>query len=172
MGSGPYVITTYDAGRSVQLTRNENYWGADLPLRRGTNNFDQITLDFYGDSTAQDEAFKAGQVYAQREFNAERWNSRYDFPRALAGDVVKTEIPHKKPSGMTGFVMNSRRAPFDDWRVREALIQAFNFEFSAPFSFEFRPCWCEPATNERGALTSAPFFPSGSRNCISQACWA
>ncbi len=129
MGSGPYVITKYDAGRSVQLTRNENYWGADLPLRRGTNNFDQITLDFYGDSTAQDEAFKAGQVYAQREFNAERWNSRYDFPRALAGDVVKTEIPHKKPSGMTGFVMNSRRAPFDDWRVREALIQAFNFEF-------------------------------------------
>ena len=129
MGSGPYVITKYDAGRSVQLTRNENYWGADLPLRRGTNNFDQITLDFYGDSTAQDEAFKAGQVSAQREFNAERWNSRYDFPRAVAGDVVKTEIPHKKPSGMTGFVMNSRRAPFDDWRVREALIQAFNFEF-------------------------------------------
>lgn len=129
MGSGPYVITKYDAGRSVQLTRNEKYWGADLPLRRGTNNFDQITLDFYGDSTAQGEAFKAGQVSAQREFNAERWNSRYDFPRALAGNVVKTEIPHKKPSGMTGFVMNSRRAPFDDWRVREALIQAFNFEF-------------------------------------------
>ncbi|MDB4197372.1 extracellular solute-binding protein [Ascidiaceihabitans sp.] len=129
MGSGPYVITKYDAGRSVQLTRNEKYWGADLPLRRGTNNFDQITLDFYGDSTAQGEAFKAGQVSAQREFNAERWNSRYEFPRALAGNVVKTEIPHKKPSGMTGFVMNSRRAPFDDWRVREALIQAFNFEF-------------------------------------------
>jgi len=60
MGSGPYVITKYDAGRSVQLTLNESYWGTDLPLRSGTNNFGQITLDFYGDSTAQDEAFQAG----------------------------------------------------------------------------------------------------------------
>jgi peptide/nickel transport system substrate-binding protein len=86
-------------------------------------------LDFYGDATAELEAFKAGYVSAMREFNIERWNSRYDFPRAASGDVVKTEIPHKKPSGMTGFAINTRRAPFDDWRVREALIQAFNFEF-------------------------------------------
>ena len=66
------------------------YWGSDanLPLHRGTNNFDQITLDFYGDYTAQDEAFKAGQVSTKREFNVKRWNSRYDVPRALAGDVV------------------------------------------------------------------------------------
>jgi peptide/nickel transport system substrate-binding protein len=129
IGSGPYLISDYDAGRSVQLTRDPNYWGNDLPLRQGTNNFDQITLDFYGDSTAELEAFKAGYISAQREFNAERWNSRYDFPRAVAGDVIKTEIPHQKPSGMTGFVINTRRAPFDDWRVREALIQVFNFEF-------------------------------------------
>ena len=129
IGSGPYVVADYAAGRSVKLLRNPNYWGKNLPLRKGTNNFDQITLDFYGDSTALLEAFKAGYVSSAREFNAERWNSRYDFPRAVSGDVVKTEIPHKKPSGMTGFVMNTRRAPFDDWRVREALIQVFNFEF-------------------------------------------
>ena len=129
IGSGPYVVSGYDAGRSVKLTRNPDYWGADLPLRKGTSNFDQITLDFYGDSTAELEAFKAGYVSAAREFNVERWNSRYDFPRATSGDVVKTEIPHQKPSGMTGFVMNTRRAPFDDWRVREALIQVFNFKY-------------------------------------------
>lgn len=129
IGSGPYVITDYDAGRSVKMKRNPDYWGNDLPLRQGTHNFDQITLDFYGDSTAELEAFKAGYISAQREFNSERWNSRYDFPRATAGDVVKAEIPHQKPSGMTGFVINTRRAPFDDWRVREALIQVFNFEF-------------------------------------------
>lgn len=129
IGSGPYVVADYAAGRFVKLKRNTEYWGADLPLRKGTNNFDEITLDFYGDSTALLEAFKAGYVSAAREFNAERWNSRYDFPRALSGDVIKTEIPHQKPSGMTGFVINTRRAPFDDWRVREALIQAFNFEF-------------------------------------------
>jgi peptide/nickel transport system substrate-binding protein len=90
LGCGPYVITKYDAGRSVQLTRNKMYWGSDtnLPLHRGTNNFDQITLDFCGESTAQYDAFKAGQVSAQREFNVKRWNSRYDVPLALAGDVV------------------------------------------------------------------------------------
>ena len=129
VGSGPYLVSDYDAGRFVKLTRDPNYWGADLPLRKGTNNFDEITLDFYGDATALLESFKAGYTSAAREFNVERWNSRYDFPRAASGDVVKTEIPHQKPSGMTGFVINTRRAPFDDWRVREALIQVFNFEF-------------------------------------------
>lgn len=129
IGTGPYTIDSYEAGRFVTLKRNHDYWGADLPLRKGTHNFDQIKLDFYGDAIALQEGFKAGYVSAIREFNAERWNSRYDFPRALNGEIVKTEIPHQKPSGMTGFVINTRRAPFDDWRVREALIQAFNFEY-------------------------------------------
>ena len=75
------------------------------------------------------EAFKSGNVSAMREFNAETWSSQYDFPRAQSGAVVKTEIKHQKPSGITGFVMNTRRTPFDDWRVREALITAFNFEY-------------------------------------------
>lgn len=129
VGSGPYIVDAYEAGRFVTLKRNPDYWGVDLPLRKGTNNFDQIRLDFYGDATALLEGFKAGYISSVREFNAERWNSRYNFPRALNGEIVKTEIPHQKPSGMTGFVINTRRAPFDDWRVREALIKAFNFEY-------------------------------------------
>lgn len=129
LGTGPYMITDYDAGRQVTLTRNPDYWGADVPFRRGTHNFDQIKLDFYGDGNVMFEAFKAGEISAAREFNAESWAAQYDFPAVRKGDVIKSTFPHQKPSGMTGFVMNTRRAPFDDWRVRDALIHAFNFEY-------------------------------------------
>ena len=129
IGSGPYRVAHYQAGRSVTLARNPSYWAKDLPLRKGTHSLDEIRLEFFANATALSEAFKAGYVSSVREFNADRWANRYDFPRALNGEVVKTEIPHQKPSGMTGFVINSRRAPFDDWRVRAALIQAFNFEY-------------------------------------------
>ena len=129
IGSGPYVVSDYEAARSVTLTRNPDYWGADLNFRQGTYNFDEITIDFYGDADVVLEAFKAGEISAVREFNAETWASGYDFPRVDSGDVIKSEIPHQKPSGITGFVMNTRKAPFNDWRVREALITAFNFEY-------------------------------------------
>ncbi|WP_170395954.1 extracellular solute-binding protein [Ruegeria arenilitoris] len=129
IGSGPYVIDSYEAGRYVNLRRNPDYWGADIPFRRGTMNLDDIRIEFFGDGTVLFEAFKAGELTAVREFNADKWNTQYDFPAVQRGDVVKTEIPHGKPSGMTGFVMNTRKAPFDDWRVREAMLLAFNFEF-------------------------------------------
>lgn len=129
LGSGPYVIDDYEAGRFVTLRRNPDYWGADVPFRRGTMNLDEMRIDFYGDGSVAFEAFKAGELSAVREFNADKWNTLYSFPAVQRGDVVKTEIPHRKPSGMTGFVMNTRKAPFDDWRVREALTLAFNFEF-------------------------------------------
>ncbi|AVO36469.1 extracellular solute-binding protein [Pukyongiella litopenaei] len=129
IGSGPYVVEDFEAGRHVTFRRNPNYWGRDLPFRRGTNNLDEMRIEFYGDATVLFEAFKAGELTAIREFNAERWARQYDFPAVQRGDVVKTEIPHGRPSGMTGFVMNTRRAPFGDWRVREALLLAFNFEF-------------------------------------------
>ena len=129
IGSGPYVITRYEAPRFVELERNPEYWGANVPVQKGTHNFDRIRIDFYGDGDVLKEAFKSGAISAVREFNAEAWARDYAFPRAQSGDVIKTEIPHKKPTGMTGFAINTRRAPFDDWRVRDALIQAFNFEY-------------------------------------------
>lgn len=129
IGTGPYVIDDYEAGRYVNLRRNPNYWGEDIPFRRGTMNLDDIRIEFYGDQTVLFEAFKAGELSAVREFNADKWNTQYNFPAVQRGDVIKTEIPHGKPSGMTGFVMNTRKPPFDDWRVREALLLAFNFEF-------------------------------------------
>jgi peptide/nickel transport system substrate-binding protein len=113
----------------VTLTRNPDYWGKDVPFRRGTHNIDQIKLDFYGDANVLFEAFKAGEISAIREFNAETWTTQYDFPAVQRGDVVKSTFSHNKPSGMTGFVMNTRRPPFDDIGVRDAMIEAFNFEF-------------------------------------------
>jgi peptide/nickel transport system substrate-binding protein len=129
LGTGPYVVADYEVNRHVTLKRSPDYWGRDLPLRRGTNNFDEIRIEFYGDDTVLKEAFKAGLVSYVREFNAEAWASQYDFPAVQRGEITLSEIPHGKPSGMTGFVMNTRRAPLDDWRVREALITAFNFEY-------------------------------------------
>lgn len=129
ISSAPYVIDDFEAGRFVSLKRNPDYWGKDVPFMRGQANLDEIRLEFYSDGTAMFEAFKAGELNSNREFNVQKWQVQYDFPAIDSGDVVKSVIPHERPSGMTGFVMNTRRAPLDDWRVRAALIHAFNFEF-------------------------------------------
>ncbi len=129
IASAPYVIDDFEAGRFVSLRRNPDYWGRDLPFMRGQANLDEIRMEFYADGTAMFEAFKAGELNSSREFNAQKWDTQYDFPAIDSGAVIKSLIPHQRPSGITGFVMNTRRAPFDDWQVRDALIHAFNFEF-------------------------------------------
>ncbi|PRX30536.1 peptide/nickel transport system substrate-binding protein [Meinhardsimonia xiamenensis] len=129
ISTAPYVITDFEAGRFVELSRDPDYWGRDLPFRRGTMNLDTIRMEFFADGTAQFEAFKAGILNSNREFNAAKWESDYDFPAIRSGQVVKSLIPHQRPSGITGFVMNTRRPLFADWRVREAMLHAFNFEY-------------------------------------------
>lgn len=129
IGTAPYVIGAYEQGRFVSLLRNPDYWGRDLALRAGQGNLDEIRLEFFGDKSVMFEAFKAGVVSVMREDNAEDWERLYDFPAIREGRMVKDEIPHQRPTGMTGFVMNTRRAPFDDWRVREALLLSFNFPY-------------------------------------------
>ncbi|MCQ0092957.1 extracellular solute-binding protein [Roseovarius sp. M141] len=129
IGTAPYVVDSYQLDRRVTLRRNPDYWGNDLPFRRGTNNFDEIRIDFYGDDAVMKEAFKAGEISYIREFNAERWEELASLPAVKRGDIIRSEIPNGQPSGISGFVMNTRHAPLDDWRVREALIAAFNFEY-------------------------------------------
>ncbi len=129
IGSGPYVVAEHEAGRQVTLRRNPDYWGAALPLRRGMANLDEVQIAFFGDGGVMFEAFKAGQVTVYRETNAEDWDRLYDFPAMAEGRMVKSDIAHRRPTGMTGYVMNTRRPPFDDWRVREAMIAAFNFPY-------------------------------------------
>jgi len=127
--SSPYMIDDFEAGRFVSLRRNPDYWGKDVQFRRGTNNIDEVRLEFFGDETAAFEAFKVGEVNSTRENNVARWESQYNFPAIENGDVVLSVLPHERPSGMTGFVMNTRRDQFSDWRVRDAMMHAFNFEF-------------------------------------------
>jgi peptide/nickel transport system substrate-binding protein len=129
VATGPYVIDDFEAGRFVSLRRNLDYWGADLPFRRGTNVIDEVRMEFFADGTAMFEAFTAGILSTMRETSAQSWAERYDFPRVRTGEVVLSEIPHQRPSGMTGLVMNTRQGAFADWQVREAMIQAFPAEF-------------------------------------------
>ncbi|SFQ20886.1 extracellular solute-binding protein [Tranquillimonas alkanivorans] len=129
IGSGPYVIGDFEPGRFIELDRDTDYWGADVPIMRGQHNFDQIRYDYFGDGDVVFEAFKAGEIDAYREGNAAAWANQYDFPRVRSGEVIKAEIPHERPTGMSGFVMNTRNPAFEDWRVREAMMHAFNFEF-------------------------------------------
>ncbi|MEC3862113.1 extracellular solute-binding protein [Mesobacterium sp. TK19101] len=127
--SAPYVVGDFEAGRFISLKRNPDYWGNDLPFMRGQANFDEIRIEYFGEGTAVFEAFKAGELNTNRESNAEKWETQYDFPAIDSGDVIKSIIPHERPSGITGFVMNTRRDQFRDWRVRDAMLHAFNFEF-------------------------------------------
>lgn len=129
IGSAPYVVAGFEQGRFVTLRRNPDYWGKDLPVRRGTANLDEIRIEYYGDDSVMFEAFKAGAVTVWRETNAEDWETRFDFDAVARGDVVLSEIAHERPTGMTGFVMNSARPHLGDWRVREALLLAFNFPY-------------------------------------------
>lgn len=129
IGSSPYVIGDYEAGRYLELNRNPDYWGKDVPFMQGQANFNTIRYDFYGDNDVVFEAFKAGNASTFRETNAEKWATQYDFPAVQAGDVVLSEIPHQRPTGIKGYVMNTRSPVFADWRVREAMLNMFNFEF-------------------------------------------
>lgn len=126
---GPYVVAGFEAGRYVELHRNPDYWGRDLPFRRGTMNIDVVRYEFFGDETAAFEAFKTGEVNLMRETNVTRWQTQYDFPMVRDGEIVLDQVPHQRPTGMTGFVMNTRSPVFADWRVRDAMLLAFNFEF-------------------------------------------
>ena len=129
VGSGPYTIGAFEPGRFVTFQRNPDYWGKDLPINRGVNNFDTVRYDYFVDAGVLFQAFTAGELSVYRELSPARGRAAYGFPAVASGEIVKAEIPHGRPSGMEGFVFNTRRPIFQDWRVRDALLHAFNFEF-------------------------------------------
>lgn len=128
IGSGPYTVGKFETGRFISFVKNPDWWGKGLALNKGRHNLDEVRYDYFGDGGVVFEAFKAGEITSYRETNAAKWDEQYNFPAVQSGAIVKSEIPHSRPSGIDGFVMNTRRDKFQDWRVREALILAFNFE--------------------------------------------
>jgi len=130
LGSGPYKIESFDAGRSITYRRNPDYWGKDLPVNRGRHNVDVLRYDYYQDQTVSLEAFKAGQYDIRVENVAKNWATGYDSPALREGLFKKDEILNKVPTGMQGFGFNTRRPLFQDRRVRQALGYLFDFEWT------------------------------------------
>jgi len=130
VGSGPYRIKSFEAGRSIAYELDPNYWGKDLPVNKGTDNFQTIRYDYYRDTTVALEAFKAGEYDFRQENVAKEWATGYDSPPLREGLIKKVEIRHEQPTGMQAFVFNTRREMFKDRRVRHALAYAFDFEWT------------------------------------------
>ena len=130
LGSGPYRVARFETGRFVELERVREYWGRELAVNRGTNNFDRIRYDYFRDDTVIREAVKAGSIDLRVENQAKAWAVDYDTPAVREGRLIKRAFDHDRPSGMQGFAMNTRRAVFQEPRVRQALALAFDFEWS------------------------------------------
>ena len=129
LGSGPYTIDEIDPGRKIIYSRVKDYWAKDLPVNKGQYNFDILQYDYYKDSNVLLEAFKVGDYDYRREYNAQRWQTNYDFPAVNRGDVVLKEMKNDRPTGMNALVMNSRKEIFSNPRVREALSYAYDHEW-------------------------------------------
>ncbi len=130
LGSGAYKIESVDPGRSITYRRVADYWGKDLPVNVGRQNFDVIRFDYYRDQTIALEAFKAGEYDIRVENVAKNWAIGYDGPALEQGLLKKQEIPNKVPTGMQAFVFNTRKPLFADARVRQALGYLFDFEWA------------------------------------------
>jgi microcin C transport system substrate-binding protein len=128
LGSGPYRIKDFVAGRTVVLERVKDYWGANLPVRIGQNNLDELRFEYYRDNNVALEAFKADQADWIVENSAKQWATQYDFPAVVEKRVVKEEFPINDSGRMQAFAINTRREQFRDPRVRRAFNYAFDFE--------------------------------------------
>ncbi len=130
LGSGPYKISKVTAGSSIITTRVVDYWGKDLPVNVGQNNFDEITYVYFTDQTVAFEGFKGDQFDFNLETSSKQWATGYEFPAIKAGRCLKKEVTLKQVHGMQAWVLNLRKAKFQDVRVRRAFNLAFDFEWS------------------------------------------
>jgi microcin C transport system substrate-binding protein len=130
LGSGPYKVGKFEVNRYIEFERVKDWWAADLPIARGSYNFDRVRYEFYRDRDVAFEGFTARNYLFREEFTARVWATRYDFPAVKDGRVKLETLPDETPSGAQGWFINTRREKFRDPRVREALIQAFDFEWT------------------------------------------
>lgn len=130
LGSGPYVVANIQPGQRITYKRNPDYWGKDLPVRRGFDNFDTLTIEYFRNETSLFESFKKGLLDVFVEGNPTRWQKSYNFPAVMDGKVIKEAFETGTPANMFGFVFNTRRPIFEDRRVRQALALLFDFEWA------------------------------------------
>ncbi|WP_145188853.1 extracellular solute-binding protein [Pseudomonas sp. URMO17WK12:I11] len=130
LGSGPYRVAEVKPGRSIRYERVKDYWAKDLPINRGSYNFDAMTFDVYRDNNVALEALKAGAFDYELEMSAKNWATAYDVPAVRDGRLIKEEIPNGNPVGMQGFIFNLRKPVFQDVRVRKAISLLFDFEWT------------------------------------------
>ena len=130
LGSGPYMVGKFEVNRFIEFERVKDWWAAGLPVNRGGYNFDVIRFEFYRDRDVAFEGFTGKNYLFREEFTARIWATRYDFPAVKDGRVKRELVPDETPSGGQGWFINTRREKFKDPRVREALIYAFDFEWT------------------------------------------
>jgi microcin C transport system substrate-binding protein len=128
LGSGPYRIKSFNTGRNIVLERVKDYWGANLPVNIGTNNFDEMRFEYFRDTTVQLEGLKGDAYDFRLENSAKNWATAYDFPAVNDGRIVREEFAERASGRMQGFIVNMRREKFQDQRVRRALNLAFDFD--------------------------------------------
>jgi microcin C transport system substrate-binding protein len=130
LGCGPYKVGRFEPGRYIAYERVKDWWGADLPVSRGQNNFDVVRYEYYRDRDVAFEGFTGGSYLFREEFTSRIWATRYDFPAMRDGHVKRDVIPDDTPSGAQGWFFNTRREKLQDKRVREAFVYAFDFEWT------------------------------------------
>jgi peptide/nickel transport system substrate-binding protein len=130
VGSGPYVFGEVKPGESIVLKKNSAYWGKDVAFNKGLWNFDTLRFDYYKDASAAFEAFKKGDADIRTEADPVRWNTGYKFPAVSDGKVTLEKVEQHWPAAATGYAFNTRRKIFENPLVREALVDAFDFEWA------------------------------------------
>ena len=135
IGSGPYRVKNFKAGRTIEFERVDNYWGKNLSVNQGKFNFEKVVIEYFRDATVALEAFKSGDYDFREETQAKRWANAYNFTAIENGNVKKESVKHEIPTGMQGFYINSRKEIFKDRIVRKALNYAFDFEWTNKILF-------------------------------------
>ncbi|WP_018687841.1 ABC transporter substrate-binding protein [Ahrensia kielensis] len=129
IGSGPYLVGEVKPGTSITYKRNPDYWGKNIPSKVGVDNYDEIKVEYFRDTTAQFEAFKKGVFDIYPETDPGKWENNYDFPAVSEGKIIKSTFTSDEPERMVGFFFNTRREIFKERPVREALSMLFDFEW-------------------------------------------
>jgi len=155
--TGPYLLESYDLGKTVVYKRNPGYWAKDLAVRKGMYNYDKIIYKYYKDQTVALEAFKAGEFDFFAENHSKRWARDHNGPKYESGEIIKQTLTHKNNAGMQGFILNTRRELFKDKRVRRAITNAMDFEWSNSHLFYNQYTRCESFfSNSELAATGLP----------------